>query len=208
MKKVLEEKYSRFKEKIYLLSHAYDPEKFSRSYKNEKRTGFIYGGTIYSGIIHYIEAVAKVINNNKEFNFKWQIYSRNKQPLIESLFNEENVKVYSFLPEEELFEKIRHSTAYLAVYPDSDKDLISTKFFEIIYSETPIIYIGEEGEISKFIKKYNLGTHILPCKIEEDLPKLLTSEIKFENKDFDVTQYTFSKITDKLLYEIKLRMRT
>ena len=200
---VLKEKYPAFSSKLYLLPHAYDPDKFPSFSKEEKREGFIYGGTLYDGIEKYIKELAEIVMANPNSGFKWDIYSGTNYPLINSDFANGSIQKHSFITEEQLFQKITKSAAYLVFFPNTDKDLISTKFFEIIYTQTPIVYIGDEGDVGKFIRDNRLGVHILPENMKRDLPKYLSGNVPFEKDYFDVTQYTFSSVTEKFLLALK-----
>lgn len=111
--------------------------------------------------------------------------------------------MHPLIPEDQLFQKIVKSSAYLAFFPVTDKDLISTKFFEIIYTQTPIVYIGEEGDVGKFIRENRLGVHILPENMARELPNYLNGKVPFELGYFDVNQYTFSAVTEKFLQVLK-----
>ncbi len=200
---VLKEKYNAFSSKLYLLPHAYDPDKFPKTVNENKRKGFIYGGTLYNGIEDYIISLSKIVKANPNAGFKWEIYTGTYYPLINSNFEKEIINVNSFIPEAQLFQRISQSAAYLVFFPITDKDLVSTKFFEIIYTGTPILYIGEEGEVSKFIRENKVGVHILPQNMEVELPKYLSGNVPFEYGYFDVTQYSFSTVTDNFLRVLK-----
>lgn len=199
----LKNKYAGYASKMNLLPHAFDPEKFPQTINNKKRAGFIYGGSLYPGIEEYIKCLAKVLEANPHSGFKWDIYTGSHYPLIQTNFNENSVALHGFIPEDELFRKIASASAYLAFFPVTDKDLISTKFFEIIYSQTPILYVGEEGDVSRFVTENRIGVHILPQNIERDLPRYLNGNVPFEPGYFDVTQYTFSAVTDNFLRVLK-----
>ena len=201
----LKEKYPDLSEKIYELPHAFDVEKFPANNTEVKREGLIYGGTMYPGIGEYLSKVAEVIKRNPDIDFNWNIYTGHNSYPIESMFEKGKVHVSDFIPEEKLFIEIRKSAAYLAIYPIGDKDVISTKFFEIILMETPILYIGEEGEVGRFVRENRIGVHITPDKIEEELPKYLKLGIPFEKDYFDVSQYSFSNVTDEFLKVIKAK---
>lgn len=196
---VLKQKYPAFISKLYLLSHAFDPDKFPKISNDTKREGFIYGGSLYPGIEEYIKKLAEIIKADTTSGFKWDIYTGTHYPFIRSNFTTGIVNMHPLIPEDQLFQQIVRSSAYLAFFPVSDKDLISTKFFEIIYTQTPILYIGEEGDVAQFIRENRLGVHILPENMERDLPKYLNGKVPFESGYFDVTQYTFSNVTDKFL---------
>lgn len=199
----LKEKYPSFSSKLYLLPHAYDPDKFPNVTKEEDRAGFIYGGTLYNGIEEYIKCLGEIVKSNPDAGFKWDIYTSSHYPLIDSNFANGKVSIHPLIPENELFQKIVKSAAYLAFFPVTDKDLISTKFFEIIYTQTPIVYIGDEGDVGKFIRENRLGVHILPENMERDLPNYLNGRVPFEIGCFDVNQYTFSTVTQSFLTALK-----
>jgi hypothetical protein len=208
MNNFLKKKYPGFLSKLYLLPHAYDPDKFPKSTFNETRDGFIYGGTLYNGIEDYIRKIINVLNTHPSPHFKWNIYTNTPYPLLENeKVSSVGIFKHNFLPEDQLFGEIRRSAAYLAIYPETDKDLVSTKFFEIIYSCTPVIYIGEEGDVAKFIRKARAGVHILPANIETELPKYLSGNVPFEQGHFDVSQYSFKTVTENFILAIKIFMK-
>ena len=124
---------------------------------------------------------------------------------IKSIFENQNVTFNDYIPESELFNKIHESAVYLMFYPIADKDLVSTKFFEIINIGIPILYIGEEGEVSKFIVSNKCGVHILPKNIESEMPKYLNGDVPYQKNYFDVSQFTFDKVSHKFYTELKNR---
>lgn len=195
----LKKKYPAFLEKFCLLPHAFDPEKYTGIKKDVPRSGFIYGGTLYDGIEPYLQSMAAVLNANPSFDFRWDIYTGSRFPIINEIFQADKVKMHPFLTESELFQKITNSKAYLAFFPESDKDQVSTKFFEIINTRTPIIYIGEAGELGDFITNNHLGVHILPNAIRTEIPKYINGEIPFKPDYFDVSQFSFPAVTSEFL---------
>ncbi len=202
----LKKKYPTSVSKFYLLPHAFDPEKFPKMDIKEKREGFIYGGALYGGIEEYIKRLLQIIRGNSRSGFKWEIYTGTHFPLLDSNHEQTGIHKHFFIPEEQLFQRIRKASAYLAFFPPADKDLISTKFFEIIYTKTPILYIGEEGEVGKFIRDNRVGVHILPENMERDLPKYLNGSVPFEEGYFDVSQFTFASVTEKFLSALNQQM--
>lgn len=200
----LKNQYPVFTDKMLLLPHAYDPDKFPKNMNEGKREGFIYGGSLYPGIEGYLNEIISVLKSNPESGFKWKIYTGTPYPLLDdALFTSQSIVKHHFVPEEQLFKEIMSSSAYLVLFPPSDKDIISTKFFEIIYANTPILYIGEDGELGKFISENRVGVHILPENIKSELPKYLNGDVPFEHGYFDVTQYSFSSVTESFLKVLK-----
>lgn len=193
----LAEIYPSFAGKLQVVPHAYDEEKISKIDDQGERSGFIYGGSMYPGIEPYLESLAKVVHDRQDFS--WTIFSGSSPTVTGNIFKGGNVHFNGLIDEKDLFKKIKASAAYLAFFPETDKDLISTKFFEIIYLETPIIMIAEEGAVGRFIRENNLGVHILPEEIEKEFPKYLNEKIPFEKGSFDVSKFGFSNVTDELI---------
>jgi len=199
----LKNKYPVYTTKLNLLPHAYDQDKFPKEVEETKREGFIYGGAIYSGLEEIFCKLEKILLANIDSTFHWDIYTGTTYPLINENFANGRIKLHKFVPEEELFRRIKKAAVYLVFFPRADKDLISTKFYEIIYTGTPILYIGEEGAVGRFIRENRLGVHILPENMEKELPQYLNGNVPFEKGYFDVSQYTFSKVTDKFLIDLE-----
>lgn len=203
MVNALNQLYPDYLHKQYLLPHAYDPDKFPTLEKVNQRKGFIYGGTLYAGIESYIKTLIEILNNQPQKQISWDIYSGTHYPLLEADPTNGAIRKHPLIPEEQLFRKITNSAAYLMFFPKSEKDLVSTKFFEIIYTRTPIIYIGEEGEVAKFVRENRIGVHILPENMMRDLPIYLDGNIPTEFGYFDVTNYTFSSVTNLFIKAVR-----
>ncbi len=198
----LKSMYPKENSKFYLLPHAFEPNKFAVHDFSQKRIGFIYGGSLYPGIDGYLKRLSAIVKSNPNEEFIWDIFTGTKYPLIDENFANGKVKMHGFIPEVDLFQKINAAAAYLVFFPETDKDLISTKFFEIIFAQTPILYIGEEGDVAKFIRENKCGVHILPKNMELELPKYLNANVPFEPGYFDVTKYTFENVTNEFLQHI------
>jgi glycosyltransferase involved in cell wall biosynthesis len=188
-------KYPQSAQNLYLLPHAFDPIKFSKLDDTADRSGFIYGGTIYDGLEPIFNKLLKLLNKDNFNNFKWDIYTNHSYPLLQIEKAKSKIKLLPFIPEEDLFVKIKNAKAYLVFFPESEKDIISTKFCEIIYTQTPIIYVGEEGAVSKFIKEKKVGIHILPENIDNELPLYINGDVPVDFSFFDINQFSFPLVT-------------
>jgi hypothetical protein len=202
MGEFLKKQYVEFSSKLYLLPHAYDPDKFSTLNENTERKGFIYGGTLYDGLEKLFIRLEKIIKEYSKSEFNWEIYTSTYYPMFDNNFANGKIQKFNFIPEQELFKKIKTSVAYLVFFPESEKDLISTKFYEIIYTQTPIIYIGAEGAVGKFIRENRVGVHILPENMEEELPKYFHQSVPFESGYFDLSKFSFQKVTQDFIVKI------
>ncbi len=194
--------------KLYHLPHAFEKESFDGlSRKKEKESGklkFIYAGTLYEGfdefISSFIEAVEKSKVNERVY---LDIYSDDhsdhgnlKESTLQILF-------HNRINEKALFEAYMNSDAALVFFPEKFKDFISTKFFELAYAKLPIVLVGYEGLVSRFILENNLGAFIPidalnPGRIE----KMFAIDFHGLESHFDASAFEFSKVTSDLVQKV------
>ena len=196
MKDFLILKYPSYKDKFKVIPHFYDanemPKKIKKS-TNKIYINFIYGGTIYPGTMQWYEQFSNAIFNSYD-KASINLYSHNFNNDFKSKNGLINLK--KGIKETELLQKIRNSDYYIACYPESDKDFISTKFYQIIFLKTPIILISPNGLLSEFIKFHDLGIHILPDEIKNIDNGFLRNDFSF---NFNVKDYNISNVTNQLL---------
>ena len=199
MGEVLAAKYPDAKSKMHILPHAYDPDKFPPADPSRERKGFIYGGTLYNGMETWFRDLADILREHPQHGFQWDVYSGTPYPLIGELFPGGEVRLMHPVSEETLFGAICRARAYMLFFPERYKDFISTKFYEVVNTGTPFVYIGYPGEVSRFITENRLGVHILPEEMRERLPAYLEGEIPFEPGFFPIEKYSFPVVTQELL---------
>ena len=199
MGEVLAAKYPQARAKMHMLPHAYDPDKFPATDATGARQGFIYGGTLYNGMEPWFRDLAEILREHPQCGFHWDIYSGTAYPLISELFPQGQVSLKAPVSEEMLFAQITRARAYMLFFPERYKDFISTKFYEVVYTGTPFVYIGYPGEVSRFITENRLGVHILPEEMRERLPAFLNGDIPFEPGFFPIEKYSFPVVTQEFL---------
>jgi glycosyltransferase involved in cell wall biosynthesis len=192
-------KYPAAAAKMHMLPHAYDPDKFPPAEASGQRQGFIYGGTLYNGMEAWFRDLAEILREHPRGGFHWDIYSGTAYPLISELFPQGQVTLKPPVSEEALFGQISRARAYMLFFPERYKDFISTKFYEVVYTGTPFVYIGYPGEVSRFITENRLGVHILPEEMRERLPAFLNGDIPFEPGFFPIEKYSFPVVTQEFL---------
>lgn len=157
------------KDKFYVLPHGYDTDDITCKWMPiKKNTGskkrIVYAGTIYAKMDDFFKKLNSELLNMTETerpyidfftsssdNYNFYINSYIDKTL-KNLF-----KLNNLISSKELFVKLRGYDYVMVYFPINYKDFLSTKFFELFYFEIPIIYIGEEGEVSRFIRENNLG---------------------------------------------------
>ncbi|WP_027420668.1 glycosyltransferase family protein [Crocinitomix catalasitica] len=192
----LKKNYPKHADKITHLPHGFDKQKIDtvlnkiEPAKNKNLT-LIYAGTIYENtenqFINFLETL-RTLN----IKFVFNIYSRSSCPQKLSQFEEVNYQ--GFVPETVMFEKILLSDYYLMAYPEKFKDFLSAKFYEIIYLQKKIIYIGAKGAISDLIVENNLGAWIQNFDKKNTLNHLNDLE-KLKKTNFNIDKYSFEYIS-------------
>jgi hypothetical protein len=194
-------------EKIIHLAHGFDDEEVIVEKKiNSDKIRMLYYGNLYLSIDSSFQSIADfLVNNNKE-KITIDIYSSSNRYKTIFLKNNltKNVTYYDALPSNQLFKKFKNYDYILIINNDTDIDYISTKFYEIIYSKTPIIYIANNGVVAEFLTKNGLGIHITPEEIEEKFKLLASNSFTFNyNTDFSISEYSYKNLTKELINILK-----
>mgnify|MGYP001379019866 CR=1 FL=1 len=186
------------------LPHGYDESKINSVIKNNtkiksQKIKFIYGGNWYEG---NNKIIANLIKRFKENNLSIdiEIYTTFQNKNIPKSYSENQIDLAfkNFISEESLFHKIFNSNFYLLIMPPLFSSFLSAKFFEICSLRIPIIYIGEKGAISDFIKKHNIGFHL---SLENFNDNFLVHEYSTINNEV-LNQYSFENLSTFILEKL------
>ncbi|UKN01574.1 hypothetical protein K6119_17765 [Paracrocinitomix mangrovi] len=210
MEKAVAEKYPEIKEKIYLLSSAFDKDDFNDvnvKYPKDKsdKIKFIYFGSLYDNLNDHITEIASAFSKNKD-KVELHIYSKFEtyKEIFEKYGLTDIVFYHKPLPSNKIFQKVTESNFVFLFKPyEYGKDNVSTKYFEIIYSKTPVFLIGDNGMASEFIVSNQLGFHANVNQAEKKLNQLINNEIQLDyNLDFNVDNLSFQFLGAKFNKEI------
>jgi len=207
MKSNYSKKYPQSAYKIIVLPHGFDPCELpiqikTSSQTTRKPTKIIYAGTIYDECNDYFSMIQDSLKcfSDEDFMIDFYSHSTHYSHFTKAYSGQGFGKFLLPVSPNELFEKIIDYDYYLAVYPEKYKNHFSTKFSEIIALRIPIIFVGEEGDISNFLIQNNLGIHIAPKEIHNLLPKIINNNISFTyNNNFNIEQFSLEKITNDLI---------
>jgi glycosyltransferase involved in cell wall biosynthesis len=202
MKQQLLFDYEKKSNKIALLPHAYDEEEVvAKAQTSDDMITIIFYGNLYSGIKDYLVAISNSIKKIKN-KIRLEIYSDTDR--YSEIFEENNllntsVFFYKNLSTKQLFQKIKFSHFVLLVHPDRGIDNISTKFYEIINSRTPILYVSKPGNTSEFIVTKKLGYFFEKHQIENNFEQIVFGNVPYEyNKNYNVSEFSFTSVTQLL----------
>jgi len=179
MKKELERKYKSVE--VKLLPHFYDPDDIPLERNKDKNLDFdiIYAGTVYSSIedklLNLAGEMLKIETQGKKIRWRFFVNFPDK---LKKVFSDRKygfIEINHVVSSRQILQEISNADYYIAVYPEKFKDHLSTKFPEILAVGTPIIYVGEEGSISRFIETNKMG-----FVIADDIGKGFLSAIRTE----------------------------
>jgi hydroxymethylpyrimidine pyrophosphatase-like HAD family hydrolase len=208
MLNTLFESYPNQMRKFKILPHGFDPDDIPKNQiKNiSNKIKFIYGGSIYDDFDNVYQKLDLSFKKFSIEQVKIDIFTQSISK-ADKYFSKGNLsrisKVHPAIPTDELFKKILESDYFLLIFPPKFKDFLSTKFSEIIALRIPIIYIGMDGFVSKFLVKNNLGIHISPNKLETGIEELVLGRTQFFfNKEYNTDDFAIPKILDQYFSKI------
>ncbi len=152
--------------KIKILPHGFDVETITPRETpfelNPSKIKVAFIGELYDNISHYFELIAGSIER-EDSPFFIDFYSKTER--YKEIFNQKlligkKVNFFPLIKSDELFNTLKEYDFILILHPEYAKDYISTKFYEILYSKTPIIYISQKGITSQFIEETKSGIFI------------------------------------------------
>ncbi len=191
--------------KMKVLPHGFDSESIiprnTPIELNHNKIRIAYLGELYDGIGNYFNAIAKSIEgeNSPFFIDFFSKTERYKEVFNQKLLVGKKVNYYSLIQSNELFNKIREYDFILIVHPEYAKDYISTKFYEILYSKIPIIYISQSGITSQFLQDTQSGIFLSLDKINTFFANnLLVKQYKYQEFK-EIKQFELMYLTQNIV---------
>lgn len=190
--------YPEYKQKIKLLPHCLDKDDVQFESDNTQRNDdiikIVFGGTIYTGVEgnlkEFLQFIRESNQSGNEKKIYCEFYVANQITDSEILaFQNEYVTFEKTINSKEFLRKVYESDYYLTLYSNSLKDVVSTKFMELMYLTNNVLYIGEEGEISRFIETNEMGVNVDIQNINKSLNDAIfirkRKELSDSNKNDD-----------------------
>lgn len=212
----LKQTYQISAHKFYHLPHGVDIEdlkdlqRYTTPHLNKDQWKCVYAGTLYDNYDVFLKKIMHALQNLRNSDpsafekFVFDIYATNdfsKHELMVEEFNlSDKIKFHQPIHETELFRKLVNYNCSIVFFPEKYKDFISTKFYELIYLQLPILYVGNPGVLSQFIQENNVGKFLNFNSIEEQFTKQISVLINEGFKsNFKINDYNFDQLTNKLM---------
>lgn len=200
IKNYLIQKYPKFKDKFIQIPHFFDPEEIHTENKTKSDIiRFVMYGNIYHNIEPYIKKSAELFAKYKD-RTSLDIYTDKTQHL-QTFRNAgaTNVVFHEQLPAADLFRKFKDYDFVYLFNPDYNRNNISTKFYEIIQTRTPIFFFCKKGIGTDFITDNSLGLHADIENVDDVLEGLISGSNQFKyNQTFVVNRFSLDSITSSI----------
>lgn len=187
----------------FLLPHCYDEYDFTElkfnanREKEEKELKFVYGGSLYLGLDEELKSFFLLQKRISAMGFKpiTNLYVPQKGYEDIIVKSETNTNLLPVLPLKSYYNEILNSDFALVFRPKWSNDNFSSKFFELIRLGKPILYVGEESEVSRFIENNNLGFVLSKLNNEDAINQMLSKveSGQIPDKHYVVEKHSFEK---------------
>lgn len=206
MRKFYKEKYNLRSE---LLPHCYDEFDFiglnfdNRTNYIQNEIKFVYGGSLYNGLEENFEEYFKFLKSLKKLGYTGITNLYAPQKGYEKLIVESNthINLLPVLSLKNYYNEILNSDYALIFRPKWSNDNFSSKFFELIRLGKPILYIGDESEVSKFIETNRLGFVLHKLDNDDSIIKMIekVQNKQVPNKYYQIEKHSFKNSTLDLI---------
>ncbi len=196
----LTQKYPGLRYKFVKLPHTFDESEIPVAEKTKSDIlRLVYYGSVYEGIEKVFESVLSNVSADKTTSIDIFTDAIHKLEYILESHKADNIHAYPAIAPKDLFTKFKDYDAVLMINPAYNIENISTKFYEIIFTRTPIIMISETGMGSQYIANNKLGLHILPDNVKEGMADLKRKlEAMNYNANFDLSAFSLKAITKQI----------
>jgi hypothetical protein len=165
---------------------------------------FVMYGNIYQNMETYLEKTAQVFAEHKN-KISLDIYTDKLHHKI--IFENKGASNVSFHPPvnaRDLFMRFSNFDFVYLLNPPYNKNNISTKFYEIIQSRTPLFLVSEDGKGPQFVERNKLGVYTVLEELSAKMQELIGNQGKTDyNNTFDVSEFSLHKVTLKILELLK-----
>ncbi|MDP1801702.1 MAG: hypothetical protein Q8L81_10135 [Bacteroidota bacterium] len=196
----------KFSKPSYLLPHCIDADdifEISQN-KNSGKIKLLYGGAFYDDIGENIELIKEYTDKLKQHDpVDVEFYVSVKG--YEKELAHPNIKRFDFIGSQDYFKKVLEADYVILILPPNRVNAMSSKFYELVAFRKPILYFGNEGDVSNFIIKNKLGFHITKDNVEAQVKASIqnTKDLLVPDLNYNISKHTFEYQTKELIKELE-----
>lgn len=197
-------------EKIMLLTNGFDKEDFENiesdkvyDRKDNDKIFFVFTGNLYEKALHIFEEFCQTLllikkdNRNLFDRMSFDFYGAVPHKFMELSQGLSNVQYHGTIDLKTVFEKIRNADFMLLFLTDDLNYSFSTKFYEYISQQKPIIVFSKPGLTGKYVESQGLGYHCFSNNMSSKLKSIISEydmgvkpKTKINISEFDVKELT------------------
>lgn len=206
---ILKARYPGRSDTIKVIPHAFDADDFKSAENNaagftRKGVHLVYAGTMYSHMEENMHVLAELLKANNNLYLDLFTFNTDYSEIFKDFIAQKRVKYHQPLSIKSftgIVNKYADALLYMRSSQSNDTDFLSSKFFDYLLLRKPLVYIGGEGKVDKFIHQNKIGFSLTKDNLA-DFEKNL-SEAKKAVQDFDIQPYSFESVSQYLLKTIE-----
>jgi hypothetical protein len=195
--------------RFQVLEHFVDPDDLPApaSPPDGDRLEIVFGGSLYRGVGPLLAELGAGLARLRETapalyrRVRLTAYVTDGQPGDLSQQHPDVVTVAPPVAPRELLRRAQAASLGLVLLLDHNRDYRTTKFHELLALRVPLLVLGPEGDVSRFVREHRVGEALPPGRIATGLPALLQAVDGGAtwNRDLDLTPWTLDHATDQLI---------
>lgn len=192
------------KDKFYVLKNGFDVDDKVPTNNTADTISFAFIGTFYQKARHLFDEFTQAISDLETEHPDWfkkvafNFYGHKPDYFNAGIENTSSIHHHGLISLKEASQKIANAKACMLFLADDTNYSFSTKFYEYVSNEKPVLLFAKPGITSEFITENSIGISLSPGKIKEQLRKVILRAIsndisfntKFDTKPFEVNQLT------------------
>lgn len=169
------------------LKHFFDWDDHHSSdleFKSDSKKIWMYTGQFYVGMDQYVHQLKQFAHAHSDHSIK--VFSKDVNSFISILDSENNIHC-EMEQGAGIFEKMSHVEGLILMLSDYNKDFFTTKFYDYLPLQKPIVYFGPNGKVKQYLKTHG-----------EQLTAYLPFEV-YSLKGYDISQDELSFRVEQIL---------
>jgi glycosyltransferase involved in cell wall biosynthesis len=200
--------------KFHEVTNGFDSNDFVKADSSDKLSDnivrFVFAGNLYNGLDYilpeFVSAIKK-ISQLKKGQFEFRFFGSAPSYFIEAIKEIDEIKFFGTVSLDRVHDEIRNGDYTMLFLP---KDVLfskSTKFYEYVSHEKPIIVFSDPGETGVYVEDEGIGFHCETGTILETLKAKLGNSIdETYYSNFNSSQFDIANITRQIESVLQLKI--
>ena len=212
-------KYPNKSNAFYTLTNGFDKEDYSSAgidrtsdLSGDNKIKFVYAGSFYPGTRHVLEKLIQTLKELDEDTYhklQFEFYGNVPDFFVPAIKSCSDIMSYGgYLSLNEVYQKINAADYVMLFLLDDINYSFSTKFYEYISQNKPIVLLCQgDSPTGEYIKNNDLGYFANFGNMKDELVRLVENHEKGVRKtpqdNLDVSGHDVKNITDELIHLIE-----